>query len=135
MEWALLLLMGLQGYFTIFRLTPGSKNILENSRRIFSFTNPDSEKNKEIASSFSNVVSVISSLDARFREIETQIKLKAIDSAKIVEWLERRDQQLVEFQSKIIQSMHLEEREKRLDHHQTEIIQLGEKIRLIREKK
>lgn len=128
MEWALLLLLGLQGYFTIFRLTPG-QSVIGN---VVSSLKLRSDSWKD---SLETVVKIVSALDQRLSVIETQIKMRAVDSGRIVEWLEKRDRQLVEFQKEIQKSLHIEEREKRLDHHQSEIIQLGKEIRLIREKR
>lgn len=124
----MLVMLGFQGYFTVFRLTPQASTTKTMMYGVSSGL-------QDTLVSMIESVNLIKTLAARLAEIETQLKLRQIDSGRIVEWLDKRDKDLLEFQQHIVKSMHLEEREKRLDHHQTEIIQLGEKIRLIREKK
>lgn len=128
MEWALLLLLGLQGYFTIFLLTP-------KTGIIGSAVTSLNQRSVSWRDSLETVVKTVTGLDQRLSRIETEIKMRAVDSGRIIEWLEKRDKQLTEFQAQIQKSLHIEEREKRLDHHQSEIIQLGKEIRLIRERK
>ena len=128
MEYVLLILLGAQGYFTIFRLTP-----LQNTtgKAVSSLKKPF-----DSAIDFlETVASTVKGLDQRLSQIEAELKMRASDSARIIEWLDKRDRALVEVQEKFQKSLNLEEREKRLDHHQSEIIQLGKEIRLIRERK
>lgn len=128
MEYLLLALIGLQGYFTIFRLTPQGKKISDT------FTH----QSKQMTTALSEMLTatdIIKNLNQRLSNLETEIKLRQMDSQRLIEWLEKRDLRLNELQQQIEKNFKLEEREKRLDHHQSEIINLGKEIKLIREKR
>lgn len=128
MEWIMLLLLGAQGYFTIFRLTPGTNNI-------FSSVLSQGRDLMNLSETSKDSFNLASKLLASLAELNTELKLRKADTSRLIEWLDKRDKELVTLQEKFSASLHLEVREKRLDHHQSEIIQLGKEIRLIREKK
>lgn len=128
MEWIMLFLLGAQGYFTIFRLTPGTNNIISSVLSQGKDLMNLSESSKD---SFNLVTRLLASL----ADLNTELKLRKADTSRLIEWLDKRDKELLALSEKIDKNLHIEEREKRLDHHQSEIIQLGKEIRLIREKK
>ena len=128
MEWAVILLLGLQGYFTIFRLTPDS-GIMKKSLDV---------TNSGIATILEPLldsVKVIRGLDKRLNALETEIKLRQMDSQRIIEWLDKRDKELAELDARVIKHLKLEEREKRMEAYQTEIVELSKNLRIITAKK
>lgn len=128
MEWALLLLMGLQGYFTVFRLTPQSKTTGRSLTGV-------SGALKDYMARLAEGMDIIKGLNNRLSNLETEIKLRHHDASRIIEWLDKRDLAMKEFQETILKHINIEEREKRLDVQHSEIIRLGKDVSLLRAKK
>lgn len=128
MEWVVILLLGLQGYFSIFMLTPRADETNKNVRRVKS----------DVLSFWSGLIELnatIKTLDTRLNNLETTIKLKGLDSSRLIEWLNKRDQELADLHTNFKKHLNLEGREKAMEKHQSEIVKLGSEIRLIRERK
>lgn len=113
----ILLSMGGLGYYTIFRLTQS------NTQKSFETY----AKAQEMERKFLEVHMIISGLDKRFRDLETEIRLQKNDSHRLTEWLDKRDIQLTRLQDEFLKAQKITERE-------SKIVELGEQLRLITKK-
>lgn len=74
----------------------------------------------------------IKGLNQRLLDLETEIRLQKSDSSRLAEWLDKRDRELLEVQARFAKHLNLDEREEKLAHRTEKIVEIGEKLRLIR---
>lgn len=113
------------GYYSIYRLTRKTHECTHETQGIAQTTLIAAE----------DAQTTIKNLNQRLLDLENQIRLNKSDSSRLVEWLDKRDRELVEIQAKFAKHLQLEEREKKLEIQHSKIIELGESLKLITTRK
>lgn len=74
----------------------------------------------------------IKGLNQRLLDLEQEIRLKGFDAQRLVEWLDKRDRELLEVRREFQMHLNVEEREVLLKERSDQIVKLGEQLRLLR---
>lgn len=109
------------GYYSIYRLTRKTHDCTHETQGLAQATLIAAEHGDQ----------TITGLNQRLLDLENSIRQNKSDSSRLIEWLDKRDRELVEIQAKFAKHIQLEEREKKLEERHSKIVELGEQLRLI----